>query len=96
MANNRLWLIHRPTGAHVCLGKRMAIGWHSTRTDNRTGELIREFFDQVECGPEIGQDDFVLALEDASGAPSATEIFDYYHDASGLHPKLPANLIGQK
>ena len=61
MANNRLWLVHRPTGRAVKLGKRMAWGWYDPPSQAR----LQAFFDAI----PYNQDDFFLAIEDNSGAP---------------------------
>jgi hypothetical protein len=59
MANNRMWLIHKPSKLGVMLGKRMSCGWY-TSDDN-----LMKFFDYIQrCE---GQDDFVLAMEDCFG-----------------------------
>jgi len=66
MANNRLFLVHRPTGKHFMLGKRLGGGWYS----NYSGEMekkLSEFFNEIE-GDEP-QDDFCLAIEDGDDAP---------------------------
>ena len=61
MANNRMWLIHKPSQLGVLLAKRMGIGWY----DAPSGERLNRFYDYLEAefGFE-GQDDFVLAMED--------------------------------
>lgn len=70
MANNRLYLVHRPTGKSICLGKRMAQGWYAK--GETLSKDINQFFDEV--GVEYdGQDDFFLAMEDAANAPSCTD-----------------------
>lgn len=90
MANNRLFLVHRPTGESVYLGKRMGYGWYGAYSD--LGSRLNEFFSRcAEKGyaaalqkPWLGaaddQDDFVLAIEDASGSPNATDEWDYDKD----------------
>ena len=86
MANNRLWLIHRPSGASVYLGKRMGLGWYQDKPE-QLAEKLEEFFKEAEGGSDgHTQDDFILGLEDASGAPSATDKWQYV----GHKPKLLA------
>lgn len=70
MANNRLFLVHRPSGTKIYLGKRMAVGWY----DGPSTE-VNEFFGRC-AGPPDGQDDFCLAMEDVTDAPCCTEIRD--------------------
>ncbi len=75
MWDNRMWLVHRPTGESICLGKRMAWGWHGPPTQ----ESLTEFYNRCVDGDDSigGQDDFVLAMEDASGAPACTDKWTY-------------------
>ncbi|MFH1236649.1 MAG: hypothetical protein V1685_07025 [Parcubacteria group bacterium] len=63
VANNRLWLVYRPTGKAVFLGKRMATGWGSTPDDVK--ERIEALFDHIaEVYPNHSQDDLCLAMEE--------------------------------
>ena len=64
MANNRMWLIHKPTQLGVMLGKRMAWGWYSAPEQ----EKLQSFFEYLEHNPEGSQDDFILAMEDCTGS----------------------------
>lgn len=68
MANNRMRLAHRPSGQSIRLGKRMGWGWYGAPTEAE----LNAFYDRcLEHGG--GQDDFVLTMEDADGAPCCTE-----------------------
>lgn len=63
MANNRLWLVYRPTGKAVFLGKRMGYGWYHVPQDVKA--RIEALFAHVEeCYPDNSQDDFMLAMEE--------------------------------
>jgi len=62
MANNRMFLIHKPTRLGVMLGKRMAWGWYKAPEQS---ELMR-FFEYLENNPKESQDDFILAMEDCT------------------------------
>ena len=63
MANNRMFLIHRPTGIGVLLGKRMSRGWYFAPDSNR----LNEFYEHLSSDlVEEKQDDFILAMEDCS------------------------------
>lgn len=75
MANNRLWLVHRPSGQSVYLGKRMAVGWHDAPAD--LAQRVAAFFEK--CSPG-DQDDFALAIEDAEGAPCCIGDWAYDED----------------
>lgn len=80
MANNRMFLVHRPSGLAVSLGKRMTDGWYIS-AGPRGGEKripIADLFDRVEAWcAEHGwdlMDDFMVAMEHADGAPMAEEV----------------------
>ena len=73
MADNRLFLVHRPTGAVLFLGKRLGINWHHDEPLD-----IDAFYRQ--CAAEGwggNEDDFVLAMEDASRAPGCNDRWKY-------------------
>lgn len=99
MANNRLFLVHRPTGLAVFLGKRMLRGWYAIREDNP----LNDFFDRIDAlygaapsnwrephNPDnlakamLGQDDFLLVLEDNTHAPHIAELTWYEGDSANL------------
>lgn len=71
MANNRMWLVHRPSGLWVRLGKRIATSWYGSPGD------MQAFYDEVEAWCEAHgwehQDHFGLDMEDAGKAPEARE-----------------------
>ena len=62
MANNRMFLIHKPSKLGIMLGKRMGWGWYNAPG---TSEVER-FYNYLENNPEGSQDDFILAMEDCS------------------------------
>lgn len=68
MVQNRLYLVHRPTGQAVLLGKRGDVGWFTT--DRDLGLLVNSFFGKCEKKLPVGgdQDDFVLAMESNPGS----------------------------
>lgn len=89
MANNRLYLVHRPSGYALFLGKRMLRGWYATGIQNSE---FNAFYDRIDAlygeapkdwrephnpdnlaKAEEGQDDFILVLEDSSCAPYIAE-----------------------
>jgi len=64
VANNRMWLIHKPSGIGVMIGKRLAIGWHHAPKKDK----LQSFYSYIcDYYPE-SQDDFVLAMEDCTGS----------------------------
>lgn len=68
MANNRLWLVYRPTGKAVFLGKRMAEGWYNVPDDVK--ERIEALFQHIQDergNREYEQDDMTLAMEECEG-----------------------------
>lgn len=72
MANNRMWLIHRPSKLGVMLGKCMAWGWY----EPPEATMLRRFYDHIaDTSREEDGNDFVLAME--SGC---FEDWDYNRD----------------
>ena len=65
MANNYMWLIHRPTKLGVVIGSRMEWGW---RTPTEIYDNIDTLYRYLDEHPgEIGdQDDFVVVTEEES------------------------------
>lgn len=62
MANNRMWLVHKPTGRRVLLGKRLDGDWYIGNLD--LSEEMEKFLG------DIYDDQFCLAMETtAEGAP---------------------------
>lgn len=59
MANNRMFLVHRPTGIGIMLGKHMGRGWYS---EPKEGEL-RVFYEYLEHNHEQPNNLF-LGMED--------------------------------
>lgn len=88
MANNRMFLVHLPTGLAALLGKRMGWGWYmSEETQAKMGDRVGLLFEVLEHEHSYAekQDDFAVALEDASGATLATGAWQYgTHREDGL------------
>lgn len=86
MANNRMYLVFRPTGDAVLLGKRLGWGWYGVPSD--VSERIASLFEAAEgaSGKEVSQDDFAIALEAGEGQPHAISKWDYgeMNEAIGL------------
>jgi len=62
MANERMFLLHVPSGYSVYLGKRMGWGWYDA--DESTGPRIQRLFEMVETQQAEGeQDAFAIAFE---------------------------------
>lgn len=60
MANNRMYLLHSPSGYYVMLGKRMGWGWYKAPSQDD----IQNLFDKVYTQEAEGdQDEFVVAFE---------------------------------
>jgi len=62
MANNRMFLIHKPSKLGIMLGKRMGWGWYGAPDAFE----LRRFYDYLADNIEGSQDDFILAMEDCS------------------------------
>ena len=76
MANNRMYLMHRPSRKAVYLGKRMDFGWYSVPDDVK--KRIERLFEMAESVSDAGnQDDFCIALEDGDGASLADSKWQY-------------------
>ena len=80
MANNRMFLVYRPTGDAVFLGKRMGWGWYGTPED--VAESIAVLFERAEeyaeaASGEFSQDDFAIALESGENQPHAIDKWKY-------------------
>lgn len=74
MANNRMLLVHVPTGLAVHLGKRYLDGWY-TNEANKIGNKLEKLYEVLERDPDyknrITEDDFALIMEDTEFAPEA-------------------------
>lgn len=71
MANNRMYLVHRPTGRGIHIGSRGAWGWATAKYLQAD---LKELFSSVAddpCGP---QDDFIVVMEDVTDAPATAEL----------------------
>ena len=84
MANNRMYLMHRPSRKAVYLGKRMGWGWYNVPDDVK--ERIKRLFKMVENQEADGdQDDFCIALEDGETAPLSDSDWQYGdYDKQGI------------
>jgi len=78
MANNRMYLLHKPTGRAVFLGKRMAWGWYRVPDDIK--ERLEALFEAVEDDAGTSQDDFAIALECATDQPHAIDDWEQIGD----------------
>lgn len=70
MANNRMWLLHKPSGKAVMLGKRYGSGW-AVKDGVSLSDQLAELFALCEG------DDWTLAMEDSREAPSAFADWSY-------------------
>lgn len=77
MANNRMYIVHIPTGYAVCFGKRMGWGWYLGAGSN-TNAALEELYEKLEAigyGEEGRQDDFGIALENARAISGGMYVF---------------------
>ena len=82
MANNRMFLVHRPTGNAVLLGKRLdpKRGWYGT--PGGLGVSVETLFKKaIESGE--GVDDFAVALESGENQPHAIHDWSYTKATDG-------------
>jgi hypothetical protein len=85
-----MYLLHRPSGNHLYLGKRMGTssikpeqnGWY----DAPERSMIEDFYEKSTDHFADHIDDFVLCMEDATEAPLAKECDWELTDKN--HPKL--------
>lgn len=92
MANNRMWLLHKPTGKAVFLGKRMGDQWYGTPED--VAAMIAILFETSYSDQYIGNDNFCLAMEQCSGAPNAFDGWRY--TSMGENPITTLEVSGEK
>lgn len=64
MANNRMYLVHRPSGIGVCICKRMAWYWYSPVNERSMEEFFAAIADVSRSDAE--QDDVMVVMEDCS------------------------------
>ena len=67
MANNRMYLVHRPTGQSLMVGKRMLEQWYTTPSFHSNS--LNDFFGSVYHENEGGMDDFFLTMETCTKQP---------------------------
>jgi hypothetical protein len=72
MANNRMYLVHVPSGLATSIGKRMD-KWNARCSI----DSIQQLFDTVELEYGDMGDDYAIALEDANGATLATDEWEW-------------------
>ena len=80
MANNRLFLVHKPTGYCLLIGKRMGYGWYNPLS--KVEDKFTEFFEK--SLEEGDQDDFVLCIE-------TEDDWDYDYSSDILKIKFKEN-----
>lgn len=77
MANNRMFLLHVPTGKAVFLGKRMGDVWYGTPED--VAKHITSLFELV--GDSDGKDNYALAMEDSKESEYAFSSWKYENES---------------
>ena len=58
MANERIFLLHAPSGYYVPLGKRMAWGWYNVPKD--AAERIQRLYDLIDSQEAQGDQDYIV------------------------------------
>lgn len=59
MANNRMFLVHEPSGIGLMLGKVLGQEWYKPPEQER----FQEFYDYIYTTFGYGQEDFILVTE---------------------------------
>ena len=82
MANNRMFLVHRPTGYAVYLAKNMADGWYDVPYNlNKNIEALFEFIyerrGEEQTAMACDWEDFAIGMEDIERAPAALNLGGY-------------------
>lgn len=73
-----MFLVYRPTGDAVYLGKRMGFGWYGTPED--LADRVVKLFEKAEKAAgegDFSQDDFAIALEKGKSQPHAIDKWQY-------------------
>ncbi len=86
MANNRMYLLHRPSGLAAYLGKHMGAGWYTSKgTRKRVEALFDRAWDwSVDNGVEGINEDFCVAMESCDAVDALVDTdFDGCEDAGG-------------
>lgn len=68
MANNYMWLVHRPSGLTCSLGKRLAREWYRPSIADKIEQFYFDCYQWVMINGG-SQDDMMLVMEDRSEAP---------------------------
>lgn len=80
MANNRMFLIHQPTGLAIIIGKHMGWGWYNPPEQ----DTLQAFYARVEdeSGNEAEMEDFCLGMEscEADTQLVRTDLSLYHYD----------------
>lgn len=86
MANNRMFITHRPSGTSVYVAKRMGAEWYVSNANliPALDELFTKIYN--EGGNVNGRDEFVITLEDIEYAGRSGIEIDY-------SPKSPCGLV---
>ena len=78
-----MFLVYRPTGDAVFLGKRMGDGWYGTPED--VAERIASLFSKAEeCQGQYSMDDFAIAMEQGDNQPNVISKWKYTDDDNVL------------
>jgi len=80
MANNRMFLVHIPTGLAVGIAKSMGYGWYLGENKKLTiGDNVEKLFEVLEKDFSYGcePNNFAIAMENAAGASTATDAWQY-------------------
>jgi hypothetical protein len=87
-----MFLVYRPTGDCVFLGKRMGFGWYNVPDDIK--ERIAKLFELAQnaaADGDFSQDDFAIALESGANQPHVIDKWTYVQGDKkiAISPEVP-------
>jgi hypothetical protein len=76
MANDRMFLLHEPTGCFTCIAKSNLYGWYTpTHIDERINGLFDYIMDHY---PDTDQNAYTMVFEDSDESDKCQHnIYDY-------------------
>jgi hypothetical protein len=85
---NKLYLYHRPTEQWILLAQRGGFGWCAVATELELSNMLQRAANGLDAVPSGHQDDFLLLMDDAGGAPYVFCQFAWDGDQIKLDPAL--------
>lgn len=96
MANNRLFLHHRPSKQTICIGKRMGEEWYLEEDNHgEIEEKFREFYDFIYGFDPAYEDDFELLIEWNERVKRSIIREDWAYKDLKFFPPKPPKTVGK-